>query len=614
MSAHDDGPGRRAGQSPGFESESARRQSAVSAPGGQAWGGGAPNTQKNEVPFMVQGAGRPGQPNIFGNGGPTFTQMPTYTPVTRGPQQQPQAPEPAYQQPAPPAQQPPQARPAAPSHPAPKAPPAPQAPAYQPHQPQPQSYGNQSYQPQAYPAPGQNSGAPSHGYSPQDLPDLSNADPGFPDSIFPDFSASTSADASFSDSSYSTDADYGHDDALMADSAYAAPEEPHYDPQPHMPQAQPAYQPQAPQPQVPSRDPGRQLQAFDAVYDQPPQIALGGGHQPPAHVPQDFYEADRGDADFLDESQVIAPPAGKLASTLKGRSAFMIGSALLGAIALGGAIAYAYKLSGGGLDGETPIVTADARPVKEVPDQPGGKEFPHKNKLIYDRLTNTDQPESERLVPRQEDVAVPALPPSAATAGLPAPVATTDLMNPATTQAVDGAEEEGGPRKVKTLRVLPDGSVEAAPPAEMAEAAADATAAGAAVPAEAPAAMMPVPAAEAMQQATAPAQAAPEAPQQVAAADPAAAAAPEPAADTKYVVQVGSKKSQTDALASFADIQQKYPTLLTNYRPIVRKADLGSKGVWYRLQLGPIEDKAAAYKLCGDLKSQGLPDCLVMTQ
>ena len=93
------------------------------------------------------------------------------------------------------------------------------------------------------------------------------------------------------------------------------------------------------------------------------------------------------------------------------------------------------------------------------------------------------------------------------------------------------------------------------------------------------------------------------------AATPAAAANP-----TKYVVQVGSKKNQTEALASFADMQQKYPTLLASYRPMVQKADLGAKGVWYRLRIGPIADKTAATKLCGQLKSQGLPDCLVMAQ
>ena len=107
----------------------------------------------------------------------------------------------------------------------------------------------------------------------------------------------------------------------------------------------------------------------------------------------DFFESERVDADFLDEGQVLPPPnTGK--KPFKGRSIFMVGSALLGAIALGGALAFAYKQSGGGLSGELPLVTADNRPVKELPQDPGGKEFPHKNKLIYDRLTNGDEPES----------------------------------------------------------------------------------------------------------------------------------------------------------------------------------------------------------------------------
>jgi len=105
------------------------------------------------------------------------------------------------------------------------------------------------------------------------------------------------------------------------------------------------------------------------------------------------------------------------------------------------------------------------------------------------------------------------------------------------------------------------------------------------------------------------------APQQVATANPAPAAAPAaPAADSKYVVQLGSSKSQTDALANFADAQQKYPSLLSSYQPVVRKTDLGAKGTWYRLQVGPLADKSAAYKLCGQLKSKGHADCLVMAQ
>ena len=352
-----------------------------------------------------------------------------------------------------------------------------------------------------------------------------------------------------------------------------------------------------------------------------------GSTEPARRQPQDFDDGERLDADFLDEGQVLPPPGAraKTGFTIKGRSVFMVGSVLLGAIALGGALAVAYKQSGGSLNSEPPpLVQADGRPVKELPDQPGGKEFPHKNKLIYDRLQNGDEPEAERIVSRQEDVAVPALP-SGETPGMPASVATTDAAPP-TTQAVGGAEPmpvaaiddpsmpDGGPRKVKTMVVRPDGSVETPPvPAAPAEAAA-------AMP-EAPAAadaQLATPEAAPQEAAAPPAPPAPAAkpkPASKPAAQQTAAAAPQAAAgSTRYVVQVGSKKNQTDALASFADMQQKYPTLLASYRPIVQKADLGAKGVWYRLRIGPIVDKTSASKLCSQLKSQGLPDCLVMAQ
>jgi cell division protein FtsN len=178
--------------------------------------------------------------------------------------------------------------------------------------------------------------------------------------------------------------------------------------------------------------------------------------------------------------------------------------------------------------------------------------------------------------------------------------------------------------------VRPDGSVMAPPQppagAAPAEAPADMQLA-AAGPAQAQAAAAEPPAAEPAAE-TPPAPTAKPALQQVAAVQPApakpkpvkpvtqtASITPAPvAAAAKYVVQVGSKKNQTEALASFADMQQKYPSLLANYRPMVQKADLGTKGTWYRLRIGPIADKTAASKLCTQLKSQGLPDCLVMAQ
>jgi hypothetical protein len=701
MSTHDDGHGRKAGPNPGSQSDFTNRPSMGHAPGVETWGNNALNAQQSEGSLMAHGAGRPGQRPIFGGGSPVFAQMPTYTPVTRGPDIRPQAPnppQPAYTpyDPSQPAHsQPSQQAASGLSYPSPQSPsplsyPSPHpaaAPSYQSPQPgaapnyqsshpaaapsypatpsyQPSDFSTQSYQPtrpgypgaehagsQAYPASSYNGaqGFPSQPYGDQNFGDASFAEPGGGDASFPEssfdqnfadanfadqnfakqsfgdasFPEPQGFDASFPDQSFAPAHDFGHQEQRAPDN-YAQPEIHSQSFDNFADETAQDYG------QVPPSDPRRQLQAFDAIYDQPPQISLGSNDQA-RRAAQDFYEGERIDADFLDEGQALPPPGARAKSgmTIRGRSAFMVGSALLGAIALGGALAFAYKQSGGGLSGEQPpLVTADSRPVKELPDQPGGKEFPHKNKLIYDRLQNGDEPESERLVPRQENVAVPALPPSAD--GAPAPVATTDFANP-TTQAVGGSEPvavasvddaspEGGPRKVRTMVVRPDGSM-AAPP----EAAAEAPAAAEAAPPAAASAAGAAPQAAAA--ATAP-QAAEAAPQQVAAlpappppeAKPkpavqqTAAAAPAAAAATKYVVQVGSKKNQTDALASFADMQQKYPALLAKYRPMVQKADLGAKGVWYRLRIGPIVDKTAAAKLCSQLKSQGLPDCLVMAQ
>lgn len=83
---------------------------------------------------------------------------------------------------------------------------------------------------------------------------------------------------------------------------------------------------------------------------------------------------------------------------------------------------------------------------------------------------------------------------------------------------------------------------------------------------------------------------------------------------SNYVIQLASKKSTIEALTVFAEMQNKHPSLLGNYRPMVQKADLGSKGTWYRLRVGPIADKDVASNLCRQLKAQGEADCIVASQ
>ena len=628
MSMHDSGYGRKV--DPDSELQSDFSDGPSDGQGGLSWSASAPNrTQTSEVPYMVQGAGRPGQPiigqhSIFGGGGPVFAQMPTYTPVTRAPEPlpQPPQPQPSYTSfaptPAAPAPQPHQPSPqsAPPSYLQPNP-----TPPYQPADLQPQAYRPA---PPAYPPSGYQGSPdlPSQSYQPQAYSGAGSAGTGFPDRIFPEATPSNAgiADASFPEPSFtdpgfapqsyadasfpeqfSTSPSFAPDESLNRDHrGYDQATQPGFEPYPE--HGVPDYG-RASHDQVPQSDPRRQLQAFDAIYDQPPQIALGST-EIPRRPPQEFYEAERADADFMDEGHMVPPPAArskfsKLAF-MKGRSAFMVGSALLGAIALGGALAFAYKQSGGSMGEAPPVVQADNRPVKELPADAGGKEFPHKNKLIYDRLANENEAESENLVPRQEDVAVPALPPSTDTGGLPNPVATTDMITPQTTAAVaapvEDASADGGPRRVKTLVVRPDGSVMPSPETEAASAGGEAPAA----PVDATAAALaPTPEAVA-----APAEAAPAA---------ALAAAPAAAAPSKYAVQLGAQKSQTEALAAFADIQQKNPTLLASYRPMVSKADLGAKGTLYRLRIGPIDGKTAADKLCGQLKTQGT-DCFVVAQ
>ena len=77
------------------------------------------------------------------------------------------------------------------------------------------------------------------------------------------------------------------------------------------------------------------------------------------------------------------------------------------------------------------------------------------------------------------------------------------------------------------------------------------------------------------------------------------------------VTAVASRRSQEQALTDFATLQARYPGILGAYRPFIERADLGSRGIYYRLRVGPLGSQASAGQLCDQLKAAGLPDCLV---
>lgn len=72
-----------------------------------------------------------------------------------------------------------------------------------------------------------------------------------------------------------------------------------------------------------------------------------------------------------------------------------------------------------------------------------------------------------------------------------------------------------------------------------------------------------------------------------------------------YVVQISSQRSDADARASFKALQGKFPSVLGSRSPLIKKADLGDKGTYYRAMVGPFGSPEEAAQLCGSLKTAG---------
>jgi hypothetical protein len=97
-------------------------------------------------------------------------------------------------------------------------------------------------------------------------------------------------------------------------------------------------------------------------------------------------------------------------------------------------------------------------------------------------------------------------------------------------------------------------------------------------------------------------------PPRLASAPPNVAPAAGPAG--AYMVQLSSQKSEGEAQSSFRSLQAKYPEQLGSRSPVVRRADLGDKGVFYRAMVGPFGSSEEATRFCGSLKAAG-GNCII---
>lgn len=286
----------------------------------------------------------------------------------------------------------------------------------------------------------------------------------------------------------------------------------------------------------------------------------------------------------------------------------------LAVFGVGGALAYR-SYTGAARGGDPPIIRADAGPTKIIPAPADA------SAKVPDRMVVGDG--TEKIVSREETPVDPSARPAGPRVVFPPLTPSTVVPGapPAASSAGTGTFANNDPRQVRTFSVRGDQAASGAP------AAATPPAATPAPPTAPPAKPSRVAATNARAGATNPnaanangplslapqpeTPAAPE-PVRVAATNPVAPAAPPSSgAGGGYLVQVSSQLSEADAQASFRSLQNKYPSVLGQQSVIVKRVDLGEKGVHYRAFAGPFTSSEQATQICSSLKAAGGPQCLI---
>ena len=342
----------------------------------------------------------------------------------------------------------------------------------------------------------------------------------------------------------------------------------------------------------------------DALYG---QLDSGEASQHDPAYADDPYDYQHGYGDGAEQTQ-------------KRRGGMITVVVVLALAVVGTGAAFAYRTYiGSPRSGEPPIIRADAGPTKMVPAPSDAK--------VPDRMAAGDG--TEKIVPREEapvDVNARSGPrvvfPPLNQVGAPPPM--VNLPPSALPGAAgNGTMPNNEPRKIKTFPVRgeqPDGSAapmnsapQAAPgkPAPGARVTATlpppAPKAGAAANANASSANAPLSLSPQGAQTAQPAPAA-EPRTRVAANNPvqiAPQAAPSGGGSGGYLVQVSSQRNEADAQASYKALQGKFPAVLGSHSPLIKRADLGEKGVYYRAMVGPFGSPDEASQFCGSLKSAG---------
>src|SRR5262245_44046514 len=86
------------------------------------------------------------------------------------------------------------------------------------------------------------------------------------------------------------------------------------------------------------------------------------------------------------------------------------------------------------------------------------------------------------------------------------------------------------------------------------------------------------------------------------------------AGQARVMLQVGAFPTQSEAEAAAARFKRANALRVGGVASEVHRADLGSRGTWYRVLVGPFADKPAADAVCGRLKAAGAPCFLAFVE
>ena len=376
--------------------------------------------------------------------------------------------------------------------------------------------------------------------------------------------------------------------------------------------AQPQHDQWAPQP-YPTQN-YEQRGDFHAGHEQ------AGYDQPPA------YEGDYQDDPYRETDQAYddEPPPRRR------RGAIIAVAAVVGLAVVGTAGAVGYRaLFGSSSNAPPPVIKAETTPTKVVP---ASKSEPQSTKLIYDRVG--ERSSGEKIVSREEqpiDISKPTQ-----SVAFPSAVASTSPMSAVPSSTGVAAVDQ--PKKIQTIAIRPDGApVSAQPAAARPETNPVPTPAAPPARSSTPQRLAsappittadaedaaPVPrstqgtARQAAPSRNAPLSLNPNAPPPVQHEPVRTASTPAPrnaasaaSATGQYAVQISSQRSEAEAEAAFRALQAKYPSQLGSRQPLIRRADLGSKGIYYRALVGPFANGSDAVALCQSLKTAG-GSCLI---